>query len=95
MTGSGKEDSFSEAQYWFREVEQIVRWTREEAERLGIALPADFANTDNWRKSEADIEKAMFKSDYCKTRDLSRSHVVRAVNYCRRCLGIENAKGAA
>lgn len=86
LTGSGKEDALSEGQYWFREVEKIVRFTREEAQREGLSLPADFANTPKWREADAAIEKAMSKGDYIKTRDLARDYTTRAVKYCQTLL---------
>jgi hypothetical protein len=92
MTGSGKLDSLSEAQYWFREVEQIVRWTREEAAREGGAAPADFGHDERWWKAEADIEKAVSEGDYIKTRDLSRAYVARALKYCKGWLDNKKAR---
>lgn len=92
MTGSGKEDAWSEMQYWFREVEQIVRWTRQEAAREGLSLPADFANTPKWWEAEKAIEKAAGKGDYITTRDLARDYVTRAVKYCQTLLEKQRAK---
>jgi hypothetical protein len=92
MTGSGKLDSFSEGQYWFREVDQIVKQAREEAEGEGITIPADFAHSDRWWKAEAEIEKAMGAGDYIKTRDLSRAYVLRAINYCLTWVDKQRAK---
>lgn len=92
MTGIGREDAFSEMQFWFREVEQIVRFTRQEAEREGLTLPTDFANTPKWHEAEAAIEKAAAKGDYIKTRDLARDYVTRAVKYCQTLLEKQRKK---
>lgn len=91
----GKSEALREAQYWFREVEQIVRWTREEAAREGFTMPANFANDDRWREAEAKIEMAAGEGDYIKTRDLSRAYIARAVQYCRTWLEKRKAKGAS
>lgn len=87
-------ESVNEGQFWFREMEGIVRSTRIEAERNGIALPSDFAHDARWWKAEAQIEKAMFAGDYIKTRDLSKAYVARVDKYCRAWLAKQLAKGA-
>lgn len=90
LTGNGKLDAWDEAKYWHREVEGIVGWTREEATRLGIAVPENFAHDERWWAAEAEIEKAIGEGDYIKTRDLCRAYTTRAVRYCQTWL--ENKK---
>lgn len=79
-------DCLKTAQYWFCEVNAIVRHTQEEAVKGGVQLPSDFACGVAWLKAEAAIDQAVANNHLGDTWVACHDYVSRAMRYCQACL---------